>query len=118
MESFMYAPVGVFAGGDNGDADSLSAPHCRQSIATRAPRGNRVNHRGCALTSVCVDTLPLALLLCTQRWQTFALGRRGGRIPIGPDMCIRRRGRKAFTKLPTSRSSLTLSRSILLSTSH
>src|SRR6266478_4270651 len=64
MESFMYAPVGVLAGGDNGDAASLSAPHCQQSIATRAPRGNRVNHRGCALTSQCVDTLPFALLLC------------------------------------------------------
>src|SRR5258708_37917404 len=40
MESFMYAPIGVFAGGGNGDADPVSAPHCKQSIATRALRGN------------------------------------------------------------------------------
>src|SRR5258708_23836786 len=64
MESFMYAPVGMFAGGDNGDADSVSAPHCKESIATRALPGNRVRDSPGALTSGCVDMAPLALLLC------------------------------------------------------
>src|ERR1700693_5614323 len=77
MESFMYAPVGVFAGGDNGDADSLSAPHCKESIATRAPRGNRVNHRGRALTSLGVDALPLGLLLCTPAMAKIRIGPAG-----------------------------------------
>src|SRR6202158_1679546 len=45
MESFMYAPVGVFAGRNNGDADSFSAPHCKQSIATRALGGNPESRR-------------------------------------------------------------------------
>src|SRR5260221_761081 len=64
MESFMYAPVGMFAGGDNGDADSLSASHCMQSIATRALPGNRVRDSPGALTSGRVDMALLALLLC------------------------------------------------------
>jgi len=54
----------MFAGGDNGDADSLSASHCMQSIATRALPGNRVRDSPGALTSGRVDMALLALLLC------------------------------------------------------
>src|SRR5713226_3992465 len=73
MERFMYAPVGVFAGGDNGDADSLSAPHCKQSIATRALRGKS------GVATPYVDTLPLALLLCNDAMDVIetAAGLRG-----------------------------------------
>src|SRR5260370_3815069 len=109
MESFMYAPVGAFAGGDNGDADSLSAPHCKQSIATPTRRGKSGWHRRRTLISLCVDTVLLALLLCHQAWQPFALGQRDGRIRIGPDTCIRHRGRRAFTKPRTWPTSFTLS---------
>src|SRR5260370_36603694 len=65
MESFMYAPVGAFAGGDNGDADSLSAPHCKQSIATPARRGKSGARFARCVNSGRVDMPPLALLLCT-----------------------------------------------------
>src|SRR5712664_4828152 len=40
IESFMGAPVGVVAGRGSGDADGDSAPHGKQSIATRALLGN------------------------------------------------------------------------------
>src|ERR1700680_409158 len=51
MESFMYAPVGVIAGRNKGDADGVSAPHSRQSITTCAAGGNPVwRGRVCSLT--------------------------------------------------------------------
>src|SRR5437899_568577 len=63
MEIFMYAPVGVFAGRNNGDADRVSAPHSRQSIATCAGGGNPVwRLRRCSLTLLCsAPTLQLAM---------------------------------------------------------
>src|SRR5713101_9318679 len=79
MESFMYAPVGAFAGGDNGDADSLSAPHCKQSIATPTRRGKSGARFARCVDSGCVDMPPLALLLCNDAMDVIetAAGLRG-----------------------------------------
>src|SRR5260370_22581021 len=87
MESFMYAPVGAFAGGDNGDADSLSAPHCKQSIATPTRRGKSGARFARGVDSGRVDMPPLALLLCNDAMDVIetAAGLRGRR-PALPGM--------------------------------
>src|SRR5260370_5828900 len=79
MESFMYAPVGAFAGGDNGDADSLSAPHCKQSISSPARGGNWGARFARCVDSGGVDMPQRALLLCNDAMDVIetAAGLRG-----------------------------------------
>src|ERR1700730_8603243 len=141
----MDAPIGVFAGRDNRDAVSVSAPHCKESIATRERHGNPARNSFCGLRSKGPQGRPAAAwtrtrispcatlglygkaarpqssadsALCYTLWETFALVPLAGRIRIGRAMCIRRRGQKVFMKLHTWRNFLTLSRSTLLSTNH